>query len=145
MTEPGPVFDGVNLVVSDMDASVAFYRRLGVTIPDQGPWDGDHRTAETREGGAGFEMDSTTFVPRWNSGWPGSTGRGTAVFGFKVATRTDVDRIHGDLTSAGYVSQQEPYDAFWGARYAIVEDPDGNAVGIMSPMDDAFRSDTPAF
>ena len=32
-------------------------------------------------------------------------------------------------------SQQEPYDAFWGARYAIVEDPDGNAVGLMSPID----------
>ena len=81
-------------------------------------------------------MDSTTFVPQWNSGWPGSQGRGAAVFGFKVATREDVDRIHDDLTAAGYASQQEPYDAFWGARYAIVEDPDGNAVGIMSPMDE---------
>jgi hypothetical protein len=35
----------------------------------------------------------------------------------------------------------EPYDAFWGARYAIVEDAGGNAVGIMSPVDPARRSD----
>jgi catechol 2,3-dioxygenase-like lactoylglutathione lyase family enzyme len=144
MTDEAPAFDGINLVVADMEASVAFYRRLGISIPDQGPWDVDHRTAETA-GGASFEMDSTTFVPRWNSGWPGTQGRGSVVFGFKVANREDVDRIHDDLTSAGYTSQQAPYDAFWGSRYAIVEDPDGNAVGLMSPMDDAFRSDTPAF
>ena len=27
------------------------------------------------------------------------------------------------------------YDAFWGARYAIVEDPDGHTVGLMGPID----------
>ena len=39
--------------------------------------------------------------------------------------------------------QQEPYDAFWGARYAVVSDPDGNGVGIMSPIDPAQRRDEP--
>jgi hypothetical protein len=28
------------------------------------------------------------------------------------------------------------YDAFWGARYAIVADPDGSDVGLMSPIDE---------
>jgi catechol 2,3-dioxygenase-like lactoylglutathione lyase family enzyme len=144
MTDPAPVFAGINIVVADMDASVAFYRRLGIDIPDRGPWDNDHRTAETADG-VKLEMDNTTFAPRWNSGWPGSKGRGGAVFGFSVATRDDVDRIHADLIAAGHTSQQDPYDAFWGSRYAIVEDPDGNAVGIMSPMSDEHRSDEPAF
>lgn len=142
MADGSPVFSGVNLVVGDMDASVAFYRRLGVTIPELGPWDADHRTAES-PGGAELELDSTGFAAKWNTGWPGSSGRGGAVFGFNVTTREDVDRIHADLTSAGYTSQQIPYDAFWGARYAIVEDPDGNAVGIMSPMDDEHRGEPP--
>ena len=44
------------------------------------------------------------------------------------------------VTGAGYRGQQPPYDAFWGARYAVVEDPDGNAVGIMSPSDPDRRS-----
>jgi hypothetical protein len=39
---------------------------------------------------------------------------------------------------------QVPYDAFWGARYAIVADPDGNEVGLMSPRDDDRRSFPPA-
>ncbi len=39
--------------------------------------------------------------------------------------------------------QQDPYDAFWGARYAVVSDPDGNGVGIMSPPDPAMRTAPP--
>jgi uncharacterized glyoxalase superfamily protein PhnB len=62
------------------------------------------------------------------------------VIGFSVDTRDHVDRIHAALVAAGHESRQVPYDAFWGARYAIVADPDGNDVGIMSPMDDTMRS-----
>jgi uncharacterized glyoxalase superfamily protein PhnB len=39
---------------------------------------------------------------------------------------------------------QPPWDAFWGARYAIVEDPDGIAVGLMSPISPDRRSPPPA-
>jgi uncharacterized glyoxalase superfamily protein PhnB len=40
--------------------------------------------------------------------------------------------------------RQPPYDTFWGARYAIVEDPHGNHVGLMSPSDPARKSAPPA-
>ena len=43
--------------------------------------------------------------------------------------------MYGDLVAAGYRGRQPPYDAFWGARYAIVDDPDGNGVGLMSPIE----------
>ena len=48
-------------------------------------------------------------------------------------TRDDVDARYADLTGAGYTGIQSPFDAFWGARYAIVADPDGTHVGLMSP------------
>ena len=63
------------------------------------------------------------------------------VLGFNVDNRERVDQIYNDLTGAGYHGQQEPFDAFWGARYAVVEDPDGNAVGIMSPVDPDMRAE----
>jgi catechol 2,3-dioxygenase-like lactoylglutathione lyase family enzyme len=141
MADDRPVFEGVNIVVGDMEATTAFYRRLGLELPDEGPWNAYHRSATTPPG-TDLDFDQVEFARRWNTGWPGS--HGGVVVGFRVATREAVDRIHADLTGAGYRSQQEPYDAFWGARYAVIEDPDGNAVGIMSPMDDAFRSDPPA-
>ncbi len=138
MTEKRAVLSHLNLVVRDMDAAVDFYRRLGIEIPDTLPdWQAHHRTADPG-GEVEIDLDSTAFTKQWNAGWPASqTG---VVVGFRVATREDVDALYEELTGAGHVGQQHPYDAFWGARYAIVEDPSGNAVGLMSPSDPARRS-----
>jgi uncharacterized glyoxalase superfamily protein PhnB len=65
---------------------------------------------------------------------------GKVVVGFKMPSREAVDIHYSDLTAAGYVGLQPPYDAFWGARYAIIEDPDGIAVGLMSPIDPARKT-----
>jgi catechol 2,3-dioxygenase-like lactoylglutathione lyase family enzyme len=139
VTQQGPVFDQINIVVRDMDAAVAFYRRLGIDIPDGMPeWDAHHRSASVSSG-LDVDLDSMTFARQWDEGWPGASG---CVIGCKFASREDVDRVYGDLTGAGYRGQQPPWDAFWGARYAIVEDPDGNAVGLMSPIDPARRTMT---
>jgi uncharacterized glyoxalase superfamily protein PhnB len=125
-----------NLVVTDMEASVAFYRKLGLAIPDTDPqWQDHHRTAAVPNG-IDFDLDSSEFARYWNQGWQ----RGMGVLGFRVGSREQVDEIYQDLVEAGYRGQQPPYDAFWGARYAVVEDPDGNAVGIMSPVDPDERS-----
>lgn len=135
MTEQ-PILDQLNLVVSDMEATLTFYRHLGLTIPDTDPdFQARHRSAQL-PGGIDLDFDSTEFARQWDKGWHG----GSAVIGFKVDSRERVDFIYASLTGAGYQGQQDPYDAFWGARYAIVEDPDGNAVGIMSPVDPDRRS-----
>jgi len=68
---------------------------------------------------------------------------GRTVIGFGVQARTDVDEIFRDMTDAGYRGLQEPHDAFWGSRYAIIEDPDGIAVGLMSPMSPDKKSPPP--
>ena len=132
-----PQLDQINLVVSDMDAAVAFYRRLGLEIADTDPsWQAHHRTAEV-DGGLDLDLDSEEFARHWNRGWSG----GRAVIGFKVESRDQVDDLYQELTDAGYRGQQPPYYAFWGARYAVIEDPDGNPVGVMSPVDSDRRSD----
>jgi catechol 2,3-dioxygenase-like lactoylglutathione lyase family enzyme len=139
--EPGPVLNQINVVVRDMEAMTAFYRRLGVRIDNpSAPWDRHHRTAAT-PGGLDLDLDSREFAAVWNRGWS-ATNTGV-VIGFRVADREAVDQTYQALTDAGYVGQQPPYDAFWGARYAVVEDPDGNAVGLMSPLDPARRTPPP--
>lgn len=65
------------------------------------------------------------------------------VIGFKLESRAAVDEMFARLTAAGHGVRQEPWDTFWGARYAVVEDPDGNAVGLMSPIDPDRRSESP--
>jgi hypothetical protein len=38
------------------------------------------------------------------------------------------------LTSAGHTGHKEPWDAFWGQRYAEVLDPDGNLIDLFAPL-----------
>jgi uncharacterized glyoxalase superfamily protein PhnB len=71
-------------------------------------------------------------VPSWNEG---STGVGV-VLGFEVATPAAVDELVERLAGLGHRVQQPPYDAPWGRRFAVVEDPDGVGVGIMSGAQD---------
>jgi catechol 2,3-dioxygenase-like lactoylglutathione lyase family enzyme len=132
--------DQVNIVVRDMDAMAGFYQRLGLDlVGGTGAWAPHHRNA-VDAGGAHVDLDSPAFAATWDEGWPGGPG---IVLGFRVEARDDVDRLHAELVAAGHASQQPPYDAFWGARYAVVTDPDGNAVGLMSPIDQARRTGTP--
>jgi catechol 2,3-dioxygenase-like lactoylglutathione lyase family enzyme len=141
MSDERPTLDQLNIVVGDMDASTAFYRHLGFDIADQQPdWDRHHRTVQTGDG-LDFDLDSNTFAQRWCRQWP--AGRAGVVIGFRIATRAGVDAMYAKLTGAGYRGLQSPYDAFWGARYAIVADPDGNGVGLMSPSDPEFRTPPP--
>ena len=137
MTEPRPFLGHLNIVVRDMDAAVAFYRRLGVDIPDGMPeWDPHHRSASAASG-VPLDFDSVEFAKRWDEA---TTGPACTIV-FDVATRPEVDRVYADLTGTGYRGRHAPYDAFWGSRFAVVEDPDGNPVGLMSPVDAAMRRD----
>jgi catechol 2,3-dioxygenase-like lactoylglutathione lyase family enzyme len=145
-----PVLSQINLVCGDPDASIAFYRRLGLEIPEDGVWrtatDAHHTSAinPSANEAVGLDLDSTTFAQCWNGGWKGRTDlRGRVVVGFHVPTREDVDRVFHDMTGAGYRGLQEPYDAICGARYAVIEDPDGIAVGLMSPVSPDKRSPAP--
>ena len=52
---------------------------------------------------------------------------------FRLDTPTDVDRAYEQLVSLGYDGHKEPWDAFWGQRYAIIHDPDGNSVDLFAP------------
>lgn len=65
------------------------------------------------------------------------------MLGFEVPDRADVDRLYDELVAAGATAQQAPYDAFWGARFAVLADPEGNAIGLTSPSDPAYRGTPP--
>jgi glyoxalase/bleomycin resistance protein/dioxygenase superfamily protein len=76
----------------------------------------------------------------WHAGWRADPASARVVIGFSLPTREAVDERYAELTSAGYAGRQPPFDAFWGARYAIVADPDGNDVGLISPLEEWRRT-----
>jgi uncharacterized glyoxalase superfamily protein PhnB len=150
MDRTPPTLNQLNIVSSNPAAAIDFYRRLGLDIPDQRVWrtptGAHHANAESvaASDGVDLDIDSTTFAQVWNTGWRGREDlAGRVVVGFRVASREEVDRLYGEMTSAGARGLQAPYDAFWGARYAVVEDPDGVAVGLMSPISAEHRAPPP--
>ena len=148
MSDAVAVLNQVNLVVRSMDATLAFYRHLGLNIPEATVWrtaTGAHHAEVQMPNGMVLEFDSVQLAKSYNAGWreqPAGPSRG--VLGFSVASRDAVDKMYESLVAAGYTGSQPPYDTFWGARYSVVEDPDGNHVGLMSPLDPARRRPPPA-
>jgi catechol 2,3-dioxygenase-like lactoylglutathione lyase family enzyme len=127
----GPILSQLNLAVRDMDATIAFYRRFGMDIEAE---PGAEHVTYTLPSGLSIEWDQADFVSNWDPAAGGATG-GTTILGFALPDRQAVDDLYGALVADGVRGRQRPFDAFWGARYAIVTDPDGNPVGLMSPVD----------
>ena len=132
-----PKLQQVTLVVGSSEASAAFYRELGLAVPEDA---GDmHVEIPQPAGPVSLELDTADSAGLWNASW--RAGQGTQVIlGMAVASREAVDELYGRLTASGHPGVQPPFDAFWGGRYAIVADPDGNQVGLMSPIDEARRT-----
>ena len=136
--------DQLNLVARDLGATLAFYRRLGLSIPassqDWPPGSGARHTEVVMPGGFRLEFDNLEMAGIWHAGFRGAANeQSSSVLTFSLPSREAVDALHAELTAAGYASRHAPHDAFWGSRFAIIQDPDGRDVGLMSPPDPSRR------
>jgi catechol 2,3-dioxygenase-like lactoylglutathione lyase family enzyme len=137
-----PRFTGSHFFVRDMPATLAFYRRLGFVFRE-GAENEIIATAEL-PGGIRIAFGTYALTRAYDAGFrePGAAPR--EALQFSLESRPAVDELYAELTAAGYDGHLDPFDAFWGSRYAEVEDPDGNLVGLQSPADDAHRRPPPA-
>ena len=140
MSQEPPKLVQLNLLVEDMAASLDFYRRLGLATADE---EGEPHVELSMPDGLTLELDTAESARLWHAGIradPASGRGGRVVIGFSLPSRDAVDAAYTELTAAGYQGRQPPFDAFWGGRYAIVADPSGNDVALMSPVDESMRS-----
>lgn len=131
--------DTIDIVVSDLDAAIAFYRRLGLdfTIDSQTP---EHAGCDLPNG-LHLMLDTQKFTGQVRPGWVPPVGGPPVYLCFRVDTPADVDRTYAELTGAGYQGSREPWDAFWGMRYATVLDPDGNGVDLYAASASSSKDD----
>lgn len=126
-----PRFDAIGLVASDMAASVAFYRRLGFAFPE-GSETEPHAEARL-PGGLRLMLDTEETVRSFHPEWrPGTGGRSSIAL--LCENPAEVDAVYEELVTAGHHGELKPWDAFWGQRYAVVHDPDGNGVDLFAPL-----------
>ncbi|HEV2086999.1 MAG TPA: VOC family protein [Cryptosporangiaceae bacterium] len=125
-----PTLDVFGVVVSDMAAAVAFYRRLGLVFPD-GAEKEEHVSA-TLGGGVQLMLDAEDLIRQLELD-DRLGGRGRVALAVRCADPAEVDRIYAELAADGH-GTRPPWDAFWGQRYAVVHDPDGTPVDLYAPL-----------
>ncbi len=146
-----PRVDQINVVVADLASATSFLEGLGVEMPATSPdWLEHHRGVPSTtslhgahgltEPAFGIDLDSAVFAHEWGGISPLFTG---VVLNLRVRERSEVDRLHDRAPELGGQSLKAPYDAFWGARYAVVTAPGPMVVGLMSEPDTGMRSAPP--
>ena len=121
----------IGIVTRDIAESVRFYRLLGLDVPD--PDGGPHHQVEL-PGGLRLMWDTVELMQQLDPNREEPQGQRMAL-AFECESPDDVDATYAGLVAAGFEGKKEPYDAFWGQRYANVADPDGNVVDLFAPLD----------
>jgi uncharacterized glyoxalase superfamily protein PhnB len=125
-------FDVVGLVVADMGRALDFYRHLGLAIPADAA--AEPHVEVALPGGVRLVWDTVETIRSFDPEWSAPSGSPRVALAFRCDSPADVDRLHAELVQAGYESHKEPWDAFWGQRYAMVHDPDGNGVDLFAML-----------
>jgi uncharacterized glyoxalase superfamily protein PhnB len=120
----------IGIVTRDMAESVRFYRLLGIDVPDPG----DDHLEVTLPSGVRLMWDDVELIKQLNELWVEPTGHRTA-FAFECASPAEVDEVYERILEGGFRGGREPWDAFWGQRYASVYDPDGNQIDLFAALE----------
>ena len=125
-----PELNAIGIAVSDMAASIRFYRLLGLDVPETP--DEDHVDAFLPNG-VRFMLDSEDVMRSFREDWVRRTGNQLS-FALECGSPAEVDEVYARVTAAGFQSEKEPWDAFWGQRYALLLDPDGVEVSLYAAL-----------
>jgi catechol 2,3-dioxygenase-like lactoylglutathione lyase family enzyme len=127
--------DAIGVIVSDIDKAAELYRRLGLEFPDEPDPEGHGHTEAPLPGGLRFMLDSEETVKSFKPDWSPQDGDPRTAVAFLCESPEAVDRVYRELVDAGAREVKEPWDAFWGQRYAQVGDPDGNLIDLFAPLE----------
>ncbi len=127
ITQPG--LYGIYLFVSDMAVTLDFYRRLRLTIEEVRPV---FARADMANGSC-IEFGAAELTRSYDHNWREPSGPSTNTLNFELPSREAVDAMFEELTNAGYGGHLAPCDPPWQSRFAFVDDPDGNVIGLHSP------------
>jgi len=128
-----PKLDLIGIVVKDMPKALNFYRELGLDIPAE--MDREGHAEYVLPNGLRLAWDTHEVIQSFDDKWQPSTGGHGIGLAFLCENPTEVDATFERLTGLGYQSYKAPFDAFWGQRYAQIEDPDGNVIDLFASLE----------
>ncbi len=126
-----PELNAIGIVASDMARSISFYQSLGFDVPNT-PDEGHVETSLPN--GIRLMLDSEETILSFRPEWTRETGNQVGL-ALECESPAEVDEIYARVTGAGFHGEKEPWDAFWGQRYAQLQDPDGVPVDLYAALD----------
>ncbi|WP_097872315.1 VOC family protein [Streptomyces sp. rh34] len=132
-----PRLDAISIITADLAASLAFYRRLGLDIPE-GAESAPH-VEVTLPGEQRLLWDTEAVIASFDPAWQRPSGGERLGLAFACDDPEEVDTLYAELTGAGYEGHLKPWDAVWGQRYAVVLDPDGCGVSLFASASPAVK------
>lgn len=123
--------DAISVTSTDLHKTVAFYTALGFSFPEYTP-DEDHLEAVPEPGAVRLMIDSATLIESIIGKKP--TPANHSSFALLCESPEEVNMIAQNIKDAGFTVSKEPWDAFWGQRYAIVTDPDGYSIDLFARL-----------
>jgi uncharacterized glyoxalase superfamily protein PhnB len=126
-----PQLNALGIVASDMATSIRVYRLLGLDVPET-PDEG-HVDAFLPNG-VRFMLDSEETVRSFRPDWTRRPGNQLGL-AFECGSPAEVNDVYARVMAAGFHGEKEPWDAFWGQRYAQLQDPDGVPVDLYAPLE----------
>jgi len=123
-----PQLHAIGIVSSDLERSRAFYLLLGIEVAEGT----DHVEAKLPNG-VRLMFDTEEVMRSFRPDWERATGNQVA-FAFECSSPANVDETYARVVDAGFHGEKEPWDAFWGHRYAQLADPDGVGVDLFAAL-----------
>ncbi len=123
-----PQLNAIGIVCSDMRRSIAFYGHLGIEFPE-----GNGHVEATLRNGLRLMLDKEEVVRSFRPEWTRASGNQLAL-AFECGSPEEVDELYARVVAAGFDGEKEPWDAFWGQRYAQLSDPDGVPVDLFAAL-----------
>ena len=126
----------IGIVTSDIPRSIEFFSLLGCRFsPESSDETSPDHVEAVLPNGLRLMLDSESFIRKLNRNWewPPASSQ-TTVLAFDCKAPEHVDAVFRSIVSAGFTAVTDPWDAFWGQRYAQVCDHDGNAYDLFAGL-----------
>lgn len=123
--------DLIGITVRDMAAALRFYRLQGLDIPPN--LESEQHVEVSLPHGFRIAWDSLEMIKGIDPDWMEPVGQ-RMTLAFKCGSPAEVDALYDHVVQRGYRGHRAPWDAFWGQRYAVVVDPDGNLVDLFAGL-----------
>lgn len=120
--------NAIGISSKSLTKSIKFYEIVGFEFPKLSGK--DKHIESINNAGAKLMLDDAGFVKEMIGTTPLPSNHSN--FAIQYDSVEELNKVVYKLVETGYTIFKQPWDAFWGQRYAIIKDPDGYMLDLYA-------------